>query len=109
MRTHHTMNHWHHPLQQLRRAAWAPLVVASVMIPAFGVTASSVHAAALQPASCESTATTSSATVSGWIGGDMNITLTGQHCGQSYSGQIDHNGNVTLPSVLLADTYTLNG
>lgn len=108
MRTHYIMNRWNYSLRQLRRAGWAPLVVAAVMIPAFGVTAPVAHAAALQPASCESTAT-SSATVSGWIGGDMNITLAGQHCGQSYSGQIDHNGNVTLPSAMLADTYTLTG
>lgn len=61
---------------------------------ALGISASPAHAAALRamvPASCSSAVVSPGPlTISGWIGGNMNVTLTG--CGQTI------NGNVTAGS-----------
>jgi hypothetical protein len=59
---------------------------------------------------CTGTAVTTGALVAGgWIGGDMNVTFSGQSSGCSYSGVIHTDGTVTLPSTMVPDTYTLTG
>jgi hypothetical protein len=59
---------------------------------------------------CTGTAVTTGALVaSGWIGGDMNVTFSGQSSGCSYSGVIHADGTVALPSTMVPDTYTLKG
>lgn len=75
----------------------------------FGGSGPAAHAASQRPLDCTTTFSPGAIQATGWIGGDMMVSFTGQTCGQSYSGEIQPDGNVLLPSAMVADTYTLNG
>lgn len=87
------------------------LSVAAALIAAvgFGGGVPAAHAMSQRPLDCTTTFVPGAIQAAGWIGGDMMVSFTGQTCGQTYSGEIQPNGNVVLPSAMLADTYTLNG
>ena len=89
---------------------WLLAAASIVTLLAFGSAAPAAHAAPLQPMACTGTAVTTGALVAGgWIGGNMNVTFSGQSSGCSYSGVIHADGTVALPSTMVPDTYTLKG
>lgn len=92
-----------------RAVRWLSVAIAILTITAFGGGVTAVHAAAKAQLSSCASVTTSPATAGTWNFGELDLTLTGQSCGQTYHVHIDQSGNVSFPSTMMADTYTLSG